>query len=139
MYICILKDLMISLNQDLSIDENLLQRMYKKKAETEQNRANWTTIKSELEKIGLYIDDQDTMEAYIAGKVDTILTLFRRIDRFVKMITYDANVLDLSNYRAKVPVKSNIPAMFLLNFLNANAAAPGKPSPSRRSQPSKQS
>jgi hypothetical protein len=51
----------------------------------------------------LYIESETLLE-YINGNVKLIQVMFRRIDRFVKMITFESHVTDFNCYRKTLPV-----------------------------------
>jgi len=58
---------------------------------------NWNCICSELDKIGIIIEN-DVKAAYVGGDSEEIRKLFTRIERYMTRITGDATILNFDGF-----------------------------------------
>lgn len=75
-------------------------------AHTMQMTKNWKIIDNQLQRIGIYIEPA-TLQEYINGNIKSIQFIFKRIDRYVKMLTFDGSLTEFKSYRKALP-KSKI-------------------------------
>jgi hypothetical protein len=91
----------------LNVDEDVLKIMYNKKQNTQDPVYNWKVISDELVKIGLFLTPEQ-IEACSEKSVEGVSLVFRRIDRFIKMITFgEEDILSFKDYRININVRSH--------------------------------
>ena len=107
-----MKELMRAQNQEFNLDVKALNKIESKTNNDKVRTKNWNLIVSEIDKIGICIDE-DIKHAYIAGDINEINKLFFRIDRFAKILTGDTKILDFTNYRK--PLAPNVKFSHMTN------------------------
>lgn len=113
-YLVLIKAILKLHNQELNINEFELNTLGDKQTPMSPGKKsassifvpveekNWKFLEAQLARIGLFVD-ADKIEECINGNIKEVLMLFRRIERFVKMITFEPQILDFSTHRKKLP------------------------------------
>ena len=91
-YIIVLKEVLAKHNQELNVDSELARKL------NDNASQNWSSISNELDKIGILLDD-NVVSLLGAGEADEIAKIFMRIERFVKRLSGDADILKFKDFR----------------------------------------
>ena len=91
-YIIVLKEVLAKHNQELNVHSELARKL------NDNASQNWSSISNELDKIGILLDD-NVVSLLSAGEADEIAKIFMRIERFVKRLSGDADILKFKDFR----------------------------------------
>lgn len=67
---------------------------------------NWNYLCNELEKIGIIVES-DVKSLYVAGDSEEVGKLFSRIERYMKRISGDPEVLNFTDLRRDDRIDAN--------------------------------